>query len=73
MEPTTINLFAIFCIFLYNIEQEIKMKTDYAFINWAMDVVAKNWSVISNEKTSENFSDESIRITQELIERLKTI
>ena len=49
------------------------MKKDYAFINWAMDVVAKNWSIHSNEKTSEKFSDESIRITQELIERLKKI
>lgn len=49
------------------------MKTEYAPINWALDLVVKTWAVYSSETGDEQFSDESIRITEDLIQRLKGI
>ena len=45
-------------------------KESYYVIDWANNVLAKNWKVYTNESEKDNFSKESIELTAQLFAKI---
>jgi len=45
-------------------------KESYYVIDWANNVLAKNWKVYTNESEKDNFSKESIELTKQLFAKI---